>query len=128
MTQTVKNLLAMQETWVLSLGQEDPLEKGMASPSSILAWRISGTEELGRLQSWGHKELDTPECLTLCVDLFRLILIETLCASCTWVSVSFPRLGTFSVIISSCEFSALFSLSSPGIPIMQILVFLMLSL
>ena len=79
MTQTVKNLLAVQETWVLSLGQEDPLEKGMASPFSILAWRISGTAELGRLQSWGHKELDTPECLILCVDLFRLILIETLC-------------------------------------------------
>ena len=47
--QTVKNLPAMQETWVQSLGQEDPLEKGMATHSSILAWRISWTEELGGL-------------------------------------------------------------------------------
>ena len=47
--QTVKNLPAMQETWVRSLGQEDPLEKGMATHSSILAWRISWTEEPGGL-------------------------------------------------------------------------------
>ena len=47
--QTVKNLPAMQETWVRSLGQEDPLEKGMATHSSILAWRISWIEELGGL-------------------------------------------------------------------------------
>ena len=45
----VKNLPAMQETWLLSLGQEDPLEKGLATHSSILAWRIPWTEELGRL-------------------------------------------------------------------------------
>ena len=51
MTQTVKNLPAVQETQVQSLGQEDPLEKGMASYSSILAWRIPRTEEPGRLQS-----------------------------------------------------------------------------
>ena len=48
MSQTVKKLLAMQETWVLSLGWEDPLEKGMAIHSSILAWRIPWTEEPGR--------------------------------------------------------------------------------
>ena len=47
----VKNLPAMQETWVRSLGQEDPLEKGMATHSSILAWRIPWAEEPGRLQS-----------------------------------------------------------------------------
>ena len=47
----VKNLPAMQETRVLSLGQEDPLEKGMATHSSILSWRIPWTEEPGRLQS-----------------------------------------------------------------------------
>jgi len=46
---TVKNLPAMQETWVQSLGQEDPLEKGMATHSSILAWRIPWTEEPGGL-------------------------------------------------------------------------------
>ena len=49
----VKNLPAMQETWVLFLGQEDPLEKYMATHSSILAWRISWTEEPGGLQSSG---------------------------------------------------------------------------
>ena len=49
----VRNLLAMQETYVRSLGREDAMEKGMATHFSILAWRISWTEELGRLQSMG---------------------------------------------------------------------------
>ena len=57
------NLPAMQETRVQSIGQEDPLEKGMATHSSILAWRIPWTEEPGRLQSWGCKESDTTEQL-----------------------------------------------------------------
>ena len=47
LAQLVKNLPAMQETWVQSLGQENPLEKGMATHSSILAWTIPGTEEPG---------------------------------------------------------------------------------
>ena len=47
----VKNLLAMRETWVQSLGREDPLEKGMATHTSILAWRIPWTEEPGRLDA-----------------------------------------------------------------------------
>ena len=51
MAQLVKNLCAMQETWVQSLGWEDPLEKGKATHSSTLAWKIPWTEELGRLQS-----------------------------------------------------------------------------
>ena len=56
MAQTVKNLPAMtQEIQVQSLGQEDPLEKGMATLSSILAWRIPWTEEPGRLQSMGSQ-------------------------------------------------------------------------
>ena len=54
----VKNLPAIQETWVRSLGLEDPLEKGMATHSSILAWRIPWTEELGRLQPMGSQESD----------------------------------------------------------------------
>ena len=49
--QMVKNLPALQETWIQSLGQEDPLEKGMANHSSILAWKIPWTEEPGGLQS-----------------------------------------------------------------------------
>ena len=51
MSQIVKNLSAMQEMCVPSLGGEDPLEKGMPTHSSILAWRIPWTEEPGRLQS-----------------------------------------------------------------------------
>ena len=55
--QLVKNLPAMQETWVQSLGQEDPLEKEMATHSSSLAWRIPWTEEPGGLQSMGSQRL-----------------------------------------------------------------------
>ena len=51
--QTLKNLPAMQETWVRSLGWEDPLEEGMKTNSSIVAWRIPMEEEPGRLQSMG---------------------------------------------------------------------------
>ena len=63
MVQRLKRLPAMWETWVRSLGQEDPLEKEMATHSSILAWRIPWTEELGGLQSMGHKESDMTERL-----------------------------------------------------------------
>ena len=57
MAQTVKILPAMQETWVRSLGQEEPLDKGMTNHSSVLAWRIPWTEELGRLQSMGSQRV-----------------------------------------------------------------------
>ena len=63
--QMAKILLAMRETQVQSLGREDPLEKGMATHSSIFAWRISWTEELGDYSSWGLKELDMLEQQTL---------------------------------------------------------------
>ena len=53
----VKSLPAMQETWVQSLGREDPLEKDMATHSSILAWEIPWTEETGRLQSMGSQRV-----------------------------------------------------------------------
>ena len=52
-TQVVKSLPAMRETWVQSLGQEDPLEKEIATHSSILVWKIPWIEEPGRLQSMG---------------------------------------------------------------------------
>ena len=55
MAKTVKNLPAMQETWVQPLHWEGPLEKGMATPSSILVWRIPWTEESGKLQSMGSQ-------------------------------------------------------------------------
>ena len=59
MSQLVKNLPALQETWVRYLGWEDPLEEGKATHSSILAWRICGL-----YSPWGHKESDTTERLS----------------------------------------------------------------
>ena len=58
MAQAVKNPPAMQEIWVQSLGQEDPLEKGMATHSSILAWEISWAEEPGGPQSMGSQTVE----------------------------------------------------------------------
>ena len=55
--QTIKNPPAMWETWVQSLGWEDPLEKGMVTHSSILAWEITWTEEPGGLQSMGSQRV-----------------------------------------------------------------------
>ena len=55
--QTVKNLPAMQETWIQSLGQEDTLEKGMATHSRNLAWKIPWTEGFGSLQSLGSQKV-----------------------------------------------------------------------
>ena len=60
LAQTVKHL---RDTWVRSLGQEDPLEKEMATNSGTLAWKIPWIEEPGGLQSWGLKESDTTERL-----------------------------------------------------------------
>ena len=67
-----KESAAMQETWVRSLSQEDPLEKGMATHSSILTWRIPRTEERERLQSWGHRELDPTMRPTFTFLLFQM--------------------------------------------------------
>ena len=68
----------MQEMWFLSLGQEDPLEKEMATHSSVLAWRGKYTEEPGGLQSWGHKESDTTATERFTADGF----FKFLCVSC----------------------------------------------
>ena len=57
MAQRLKRLPVMQETWVQSLGREDPLEKEMATHSSTLAWRIAWTEEFGGLQSTGSQRV-----------------------------------------------------------------------
>ena len=64
MAQMVKNLLAMWETQVLSLDQENALEKGIATHSSILAWRSHGQRSLVSYSPWDHKESDTTEHLT----------------------------------------------------------------
>ena len=58
MAQTGKNLSAMQETWIQPLGHEDPLEKGLTTLSSILAWRIPRTEDFGGLQSMGSQRVE----------------------------------------------------------------------
>ena len=64
LAQMVNNLPATWETWVQSLGGEDPLEKGMATHHSILAWRIEWTEETDSYSPWGRKESDPTERLT----------------------------------------------------------------
>ena len=89
----VNNLSAMQETQIQSLGWEDPLDKGMATHSSILAWKISWTEEPDGLQSWACKQSDISECLTLS---------HTCC--CCSVTQLFPTLWDpmdYSLLISS---------------------------
>ena len=68
----VKNLPAMQETQVLSLGQENPLEKGTTTHSSILAWRIPWTEESAGYSPWGHKEVDMTEKLRLSLFILHI--------------------------------------------------------
>ena len=68
--QTVKSLPAEQMTWVQSLGREDPLEKEMATHSSILAWKIPWTEEPGRLQSMGSQRINMNER----IPIFTLFL------------------------------------------------------
>ena len=69
-------MIKIKATWVQSLRREDLLVKGMASHSSILAWRIPWTEEPGGLYSpWGHKELDTTERLTL--SIFHILYISS---------------------------------------------------
>ena len=71
MAQRLKRLPAMRETWVQSLGREDPLEMEMATHSSILAWRIPWMEEFGGLQSMSRKESDTTERLHFTFTLSR---------------------------------------------------------
>ena len=93
--QTVKRLPAMQETRVLSLGWEDPLEKEMAIHSSILAWKIRRTEEPGRLQSWwwcsqslNHVQLCDPmDCSPAGSSVHGISEARIL----EWVTISFSR-------------------------------------
>ena len=67
--QSVKNLPAVQESWVRCLGWEDPLEKEMATHSSIFAWEIHGQKSLVGCSPWGHKESGTTERLILKLNL-----------------------------------------------------------
>ena len=72
--QTLKNLPAMWETEVWSLGREDPLKKGLGTQSSILAWKIPWTEEPGELQSVGLQTSDMTEQLILSFSLWVILL------------------------------------------------------
>ena len=76
----------MQKTQVQSLGQEDPLEKGMTNHSSILAWRFTWTEEPGGLQTMGLKELDTAERFNTFTLLFIFpVTVKCPCLKLRWV-------------------------------------------
>ena len=94
----VKRLPTMQETRVQSLGQEDLLEKEMATHSSTLAWKIPWTEEPGRLQSMGSQKSDMTERLhsLCCVDIFenffnwRIIAFQFLCWFLLYRNVNHP--------------------------------------
>ena len=82
MTQMVKNLPAMRETRVPSLGRKDPLEKGMATPSGILDWRIPGTEKPGGLPPTGPHRAE--HWVTNTTPLLPLLLNNPTAATASW--------------------------------------------
>ena len=131
--QLVKNLPAVQETWVWTLGREDPLEKEIATHSSTLTWRIPWTEELG-YSPWNHKDSDTTMQLTLSLSLptttymigcrihpapnilvviLSISLLTHQCGSGQMLRLGHFRLWAVSVqmsCLSICEFQASISL------------------
>ena len=91
MAQMVKNLPAMQETWVQSQGREDPLEKGMATHSTILAWIIPWTEELGGLQYMGSQRVGH-DCVTITFTFFfNSIKLKECFKERDWVVLSYKE-------------------------------------
>ena len=120
--QVVKNVPAMQETWVWSLGQEDPLGKGMATHSSIIAWEIPWTEEPGGLQSiglhrvthdWSSLARTHPHCWALySVPLICFSILSAI--SCYLDYCSFILLSIFSSlwVMFSCFFTCLITFYS----------------
>ena len=86
MAQTVKSLPTMQETWVQSLGQEDPLEEEMATHSRILAWKIPWTEEPGGLQSMGSQRVGHDFTFTFTFTFYTIYNQgqQSLVACCLW--------------------------------------------
>ena len=87
----VKNLLAMQETWVLSLSGEDPLEKGMQPTQVFFPGEFHGQRSLVGYSPWGHKELDTTERLSTQhnVDVISGYAVDCIQSFFTWRSSSF---------------------------------------
>ena len=98
--QMVKNLPAMQETWVWSLGwslgREASLKKGMATHSSILAWRISWTEELDRLQSTGINL--TKEVKDLCSESCKILMKEIEGDTSRWKDMLWSWIGRIAIV------------------------------
>ena len=82
--QMVKRLSAMQETWVQSLGWEDPLEKAMAAHSSILAWKIPWMAEPGRLPSMGSQRVGHDWLTSLSLSLYTYIICHVRCSKVPW--------------------------------------------
>ena len=97
MTQSVKNPPAIQETQVQSLGQEDPLEKEMATHSSILAWRAPWTEKPGGLQSTGSQESDMTKPQTT-TGIFKDLFLFSIYMSVSLVD-SFSLFNYYSLIL-----------------------------
>ena len=91
----VKNLPAKQETWVHSPGQEDPLEMGMATHSSILAWRIPRTEEPGRLQSMGSQRVGHDWATKHTQEKIRILFLKDI-----WKSVIKDFRGLYACLSS----------------------------
>ena len=96
-TQTVKNLPAIQETWVWSSGWKDPLEKGVAAHSSILAKRVPWTEEPGRLQSTGSQRLGHNWLTNTFTNYFHTHKLQCL-TECGYPSVTFIGISCHSTI------------------------------
>ena len=88
--QLVKNRPAILETWVLSLGWEDPLEKGLATHSSILSWRIPWTEEPGRLQSMGLQKVGR-DWTTKTSSILHMVMYVFKCYSFNSSHLSYPH-------------------------------------
>ena len=110
----VKNLPVMQETWVQSLGQEDALEQGMATHSSILAWRIPWTEEPGRLQSWGQQRGTTERLNTFTFISFNWSTCPS-CPSLNLADLPMPTSRLRSGVFSSRKPARWLRMGPPGL-------------
>ena len=114
----------LQETWVPSLGQEDPLEEEMATHSSILAWKIPWTEELGGLQSmesqsqtWLNNWASTPH---LRVDSRNEVMHEVIPGSCAfYLECAFPNHPTFKITTNTIHYHKIVLFTLKNKPVCQ---------
>ena len=110
----VKNLPAMQKTQVQSLGQEDPLEQGITTHSSILAWRIPWTEEPGGLQSWGQQRDMTEQLSTFTFISFNWSTCPS-CPSLNLADLPMPTSRLRSGVFSSRKPNRWLRMGPPGL-------------